>query len=390
MLSTLSLAAAATALLAPLAAAAPAPLVASAPVLAKRAVAVPEFNITYTSPYNASLPKTLVLATGGTIAGSSSSNTDSTAYTAGVVGIAQLVDAVPELLNVSNIYGWQVSNVGSESLSDAIALNLSKIANEALCSEGAEYDAVVITHGTDTLEETAYFLDATVTCDKPVVVVGSMRPSTAVSADGPNNLLQAVTTAVTPSSAGRGTLVVLNDRICQAYYCAKREQNTVDTFGAPEQGYVGTLLSVHPVYYYPAVQPTFKQVYDISNVTVLPSVEIFYGYQGADFHLLNASIASGAEGVVIAGTGAGSLTDAGMGNVDALNAEGIPVVRSSKINNGFVVPGDYADVISSGSLNPVKSRRLLQILLALGKNTTEVKDAFEGELQKFLTYQVSA
>ncbi|GAA6004228.1 hypothetical protein JCM10207_002493 [Rhodosporidiobolus poonsookiae] len=388
MLSTASFAAAA-ALLAGSAVAAP--LVANFPVLHERAaVSAPALNITYQSTYNSSLPKTLVLATGGTIAGSSFSNTDSTAYTAGVVGIGQLVEAVPELLNVSNIYGMQVSNVGSESLTDAIALNLSKIANEALCSGTPEYDSVVITHGTDTLEETAYFLDATLTCNKTVVVVGSMRPSTAISADGPNNLLQAVTTAVTPSSQGRGTLVVLNDRICQAYYCAKREANTVDTFAAPEQGYVGTLLSDKPLYYYPAVEPTFKSTFDISNVTELPSVEILYGFQGTDFHLLNATIAAGAKAVVIAGTGAGSLTDAGMDNVDAAISAGIPVVRSTKINNGFVVPGDYPSVIASGSLNPVKSRRLLQILLALGKTNDEIKEEFEAKLSAFLDYQITA
>ncbi|BGP18326.1 hypothetical protein JCM10213_008499 [Rhodosporidiobolus nylandii] len=376
----------AAALLAGSAVAAPAPIVPVHTLVQHDAAAeqVP-LNITYSSgTTNSSLPRTLILATGGTIAGSSASNTDSTTYQAGVVGIATLVQAVPELLNISNIDGMQVSNVGSESLTDAIALNLSKIANEALCSSDASYDAVVITHGTDTLEETAFFLDATVTCDKPVVVVGAMRPSTAISADGPNNLLQAVTVAVTPDSAARGTLVVLNDRIAQAYYVAKREQNTLDTFQAPEQGFVGTLLSDKPLYYYPAVQPTFKNVYDISNVTELPYVEVLYGYQGTDFHLLNATVASGAKAVVIAGTGAGSLTNAGMDEVDSVIASGIPIVRSSKINNGFVVPGDYDGPIASGNLNPVKSRRLLQILIALGKTNDEIKDAFEGKLAKYL------
>ncbi|GAA5903815.1 hypothetical protein JCM6882_001322 [Rhodosporidiobolus microsporus] len=388
-------------MLAPLAAvlalagtAAAAPLAASVHTLAERAPihGVPELDITYSSPANSSLPKTLILATGGTIAGSSASNTDSTTYQAGVVGIATLVQAVPELLNVSNIDGMQVSNVGSESLTDEIALRLSKITNEALCGANASYDAVVITHGTDTLEETAYFLDATVSCDAPVVITGAMRPSSAISADGPNNLLQAVTTAVTPDSKARGTLVVLNDRICQAYYCAKREANTLDTFAAPEQGYVGTLLSDKPFYYYPAVQPTFKEIYDITNVTELPPVEIFYGYQGADFHLLNASVASGAKAIVIAGTGAGSLTDAGIELITEVASSGIPIVRSTKINNGFVVPGDYSDagVIAAGSLNPVKSRRLLQILLALGKNATEIQDAFEGKLSSYLNYNIAA
>ncbi|GAA5980692.1 hypothetical protein JCM11641_000178 [Rhodosporidiobolus odoratus] len=367
-----------------LAAPAALPVVETRALVERAPVYTPAINITYSSPINSSLPKTLILATGGTIAGSSSSNTDSTAYQAGVVRIEVLIQAVPELLNISNIDGMQVSNVGSESLTDEIALKLSKIVNEAVCGSNASYDAVVITHGTDTLEETAFFLDATVTCDAPVVVVGSMRPSTAISADGPNNLLQAVTTAVTPDSRARGTLVVMNDRISQAYYVIKRDQNAVQTFGAPIPGYIGALLSDKPLYFYPASQPTFKQVFDVSNVTELPYVEILYGYQGADFHLLNATVASGAKAVVIAGTGAGSLTVAGIDLIQAETAAGIPIVRSSKINNGFVVPGDYDNVIASGTLNPVKSRRLLQILIALGKSTEQIQSAFEDKLKSSL------
>ncbi|GAA5825759.1 hypothetical protein JCM10212_003286, partial [Sporobolomyces blumeae] len=299
------------------------------------------FNITYSSPRNStydSLPKLLIMATGGTIAGSSASNTDSTAYTAGVVGIAALVEAVPELLTTAQIDGVQVSNVGSESLTDAIALNLSKLSNKALCGADAEYDGVVITHGTDTLEETAFLMDITVNCSKPVVVVGAMRPSTAISADGPNNLLSAARTAVSKYSRDRGALIVLNDRICSAFYCQKNEANTVDTFTAPEFGFLGHLLSVEPFYHYPAVQPTFKKTFDISNVDALPPVEIFYGYQGVDFHLINSSIASGAKGIITAGTGAGSIAKAGLPTIQAAVEGGIPVIASTKINNGFVVP----------------------------------------------------
>ena len=187
---------------------------------------------------------------------------------------------------------------------------------------------------TDTLEETAYFIDATLQCDKTVVVVGAMRPSTAVSADGcalsfpslppdplsiqplsadteslssfppddsPNNLIQAVTTAVDPSSVGRGTLVVMNDRIVEAIYVEKTHANTVDTFKADEQGSVGMLLSDKAFYYHAAAKPTFKKVYDVSKVAALPRVDLFMGYQGADLDLFNASIAKGSKGIVIAG-----------------------------------------------------------------------------------------
>ncbi|GAA5992157.1 hypothetical protein JCM10908_001794 [Rhodotorula pacifica] len=349
-----------------------------------------QLNITYQSNHTANLPRTLIMATGGTIAGSSSSNTDSTGYTAGVVGIEALVQAVPEVLAVSNIDGMQVINTGSESLTDAFALQISKLTNKALCAPDAPYDAVVITHGTDTLEETAYFLDATVQCDKPVVIVGSMRPSTAISADGPNNLIEAVTTAVTPSSTGRGTLVVLNDRIVEALYVTKTHANTVDTFKAYEEGNVGMLLSTKPFYYHAPAKPTFKKVYDISNVTALPRVDVYYAYQGANFELLNASIAQGSKGVVIAGTGSGSLSEKGLVNINAV-VDQIPIVRSTKINNGFVVPGEaYPTVISSGVLNPVKSRRLLQILLALGKNASQIRTEFEEPLLSYLNYNITS
>lgn len=349
-----------------------------------------QFNITYQSNHTAHLPKTLIMATGGTIAGSGSSNTDSTGYTAGVVGIAALVQAVPEVLGVSNIDGMQVINTGSESLSDSFALHISKLANKALCASDAPYDAVVITHGTDTLEETAYFIDATLQCDKPVVVVGAMRPSTAVSADGPNNLIQAVTTAVDPSSVGRGTLVVMNDRIVEAIYVEKTHANTVDTFKADEQGSIGMLLSDKAFYYHAAAKPTFKKVYDVSKVAALPRVDLFMGYQGADLDLFNASIAKGSKGIVVAGTGSGSISDIGIANVNAI-VDKVPVVRSTKINNGFVVPGAYyPTVISSGVLNPVKTRRLLQILLALGKNASEIRTEFEEPLKSYINFNITS
>ncbi|KWU44504.1 L-asparaginase [Rhodotorula sp. JG-1b] len=357
-----------------------------------------QFNITYQSNHTAHLPKTLIMATGGTIAGSGSSNTDSTGYTAGVVGLAALVQAVPEVLAVSNIDGMQVINTGSESLSDSFALHISKLANKALCAADAPYDAVVITHGTDTLEETAYFIDATLQCDKTVVVVGAMRPSTAVSADGPNNLIQAVTTAVDPSSVGRGTLVVMNDRIVEAIYVEKTHANTVDTFKADEQGSVGMLLSDKAFYYHAAAKPTFKKVYDVSKVAALPRVDLFMGYQGADLDLFNASIAKGSKGMRAdspttfprTGTGSGSISDIGIANVNAI-VDKVPVVRSTKINNGFVVPGAYyPTVISSGVLNPVKTRRLLQILLALGKNSSEIRTEFEEPLKSYINFNITS
>lgn len=235
---------------------------------------------------------------GGTIAGSSSSNTATTGYTAGAVGILTLLNAVPEALNISNVAGVQVANVGSSDVTSSILLDLSKKINEFVCNDDTMSGAV-ITHGTDTLEETAFFLDATVNCNKPVVIVGSMRPSTAISADGPFNLLEAITVGVSPKAVGRGALVVLNDRIVSAYYVTKTNANTLDTFKAVEQGNLGALISNTPYFFYPPVEPTGKIAYDVSNVTEIPRVDIIFSNQDMHNDTLYNAVSSGAKGIVV-------------------------------------------------------------------------------------------
>ncbi len=159
-------------------------------------------------PTNGSLPNITIYATGGTIASCGSTNTQTTYYSVDV-GIQTLIDAVPQLLNNSNIRGQQVSNTDSGSITSKILLNLTKLINNELAKPGSQ--GVVVTHGTDTLEETAFFLDLTVRSEKPVIMTGAMRPSTSLSADGPLNLFQAVTLAGSNSSLGRGTMVGLNE-----------------------------------------------------------------------------------------------------------------------------------------------------------------------------------
>ncbi|KAF7890015.1 uncharacterized protein EAF02_002430 [Botrytis sinoallii] len=331
---------------------------------------------------NASLPNITVFATGGTIAGSSSSNTATTGYTAGAVGILTLLDAVPEVLNVSNVAGVQISNVGSEDVTSSILLDLSKQINEVICNDDTMSGAV-ITHGTDTLEETAFFMDATVNCGKPVVIVGSMRPSTAISADGPFNLLEAITVGVSPKAVGRGALVVLNDRIVSAYYVTKTNANTMDTFKAVEMGNLGTLISNTPYFFYPPVEPTGKIAYDISNVTEIPRVDILFANQDMHNDTLYNAVSSGAKGIVIAGAGAGGVsTSFNYAMEDVINRLNIPIVQSTRAPNGEVplsdVSSETALHIASGYLNPQKSKVLLGILLALEKNSTEISEAFAG------------
>jgi len=159
------------------------------------------------------------------------------------------------MLNITNVYGVQVANVGSPSINSTIQLDLARHANDLLCSPGSTIDSVIITHGTDTLEETAMFMDLTVNCGKPVVIVGAMRPATAISADGPANLYQAVSAGIYPDSKDRGALIVMNDRIGSAFYTQKTHVNYLDTFKAPEPGYLGGFFNNLPFYYYDAATP---------------------------------------------------------------------------------------------------------------------------------------
>src|SRR6201981_750878 len=182
-------------------------------------------------------PNVVILATGGTIAGAAASGTQA-GYTSGAVNIDAMIAAVPGITDLANIKGEQISNVGSQDISFDIMLTLAKRINQLLATP--EVDGIVVTHGTDTMEETAFFLNLAVKSDKPVVMVGSMRPSTAVSADGPLNLFNAVGVAVDPRSRGRGVLVVMNDWIHGAHSLTKTSTTAVQTFMSPLRGLVGT------------------------------------------------------------------------------------------------------------------------------------------------------
>ncbi|KAL3264749.1 hypothetical protein ABHI18_000454 [Aspergillus niger] len=329
---------------------------------------------------NTTLPNVTIFATGGTIAGSDSSSTATTGYTSGAVGVLSLIDAVPSMLDVANVAGVQVANVGSEDITSDILISMSKKLNRVVCEDPTMAGAV-ITHGTDTLEETAFFLDATVNCGKPIVIVGAMRPSTAISADGPFNLLEAVTVAASTSARDRGAMVVMNDRIASAYYVTKTNANTMDTFKAMEMGYLGEMISNTPFFFYPPVKPTGKVAFDITNVTEIPRVDILFSYEDMHNDTLYNAISSGAQGIVVAGAGAGGVTTSFNEAIeDVINRLEIPVVQSMRTVNGEVplsdVSSDTATHIASGYLNPQKSRILLGLLLSQGKNITEIADVF--------------
>ncbi|KAI4597742.1 hypothetical protein KJ359_004017 [Pestalotiopsis sp. 9143b] len=326
--------------------------------------------------YNASHPNITIFATGGTIAGSASSSDQTTGYQAGALGVDVLIAAVPQLWNVSNPSGIQVANVGSESITPAILLNMTKQIQAELDSPYCQ--GVVVTHGTDTLEETAFFLDLTLRTEKPVVVVGAMRPATAISADGPINLLEAVTLAASESARGRGAMVVLNDRIANAYYVTKTNANAVDTFKATEQGFLGFFIDIKPIFYFAPALPVGKPYFDLSNTTVLPQVDVLYGYQGLNPALATAAVESGAKGLVLAGMGAGGWTDDGLEVIDALIADnGTAVVDSRRTMDGYVEAADTTGYYGGGWLNPQKGRIMLQLAINAGYSDSQMRTLFE-------------
>ncbi|KAH0425124.1 l-asparaginase [Colletotrichum camelliae] len=326
--------------------------------------------------FNASLPNITIFATGGTIAGSASSNAQTTGYQAGALGVDILIDAVPELWNVSNVKGVQVANVDSGSITPEILLNLTRLVQEAL--DDPYCQGAVVTHGTDTTEESAFFLDLTVKSEKPVVVVGAMRPATAISADGPINLLEAVTLAGNPDAKGRGTMIVLNDRIGSAFYTTKTHSNSLDTFKAVEQGYLGFFLDIKPIFYYPAVLPYGRVYFNVSEATELPEVDILFGHQALQPALATAAVEAGAKGLVLAGMGAGGWTTPGRDTLKKLAEEhDTQIVVSSRTMGGFVEDDDALNTYGGWNLNPQKSRIMLQLALYASYTSEQLETLFK-------------
>ncbi|MBT2263158.1 type II asparaginase [Bacillus safensis] len=328
---------------------------------------------------NKSLSNIKVLATGGTIAGSSDSDTDTTGYKSGSLGIDKVIASVPQLKDIANVTGEQVANVGSENVDNALLLKLAKRVNELLKDD--QVDGIVITHGTDTLEETAYFLHLVVKSDKPVVVVGSMRPASAISADGPLNLYHAVKIASAKEAKGKGVMVTLNDRIASARFVTKTNTTTTDAFKSLEQGYIGEVTGeVVSFYNEPTRKHTTESEFDVSKIKELPQVDILYGYQNDQKYMYDAAVKAGAKGIVVAAAGNGTMsTEAIKGATDAVKKD-VVVVRSSRTGNGIVTrekTDDEHHFVSSDSLNPQKARILLMLALTKTKDPGKVQRYYE-------------
>jgi L-asparaginase type II len=327
----------------------------------------------------ASLPNVVILATGGTIAGSAPSATQMTGYDPGQIGIQVLINAVPQMKQYANVSGEQVANIGSFAMTHEVWLKLANRVNELLAS--SMVDGIVITHGTDTLEETAYFLNLVVKSDKPVVLVGAMRPATAISADGPVNLLNAVRLAVSPKARGRGVLVGMNDQINGARDVTKTNTTHVETFKSWELGYLGYIQNGEPYFYRDTTRKhTYMTEFDITGLKELPYVEILYSHVQGDATLVNALVAANVKGIVNAGMGHGSIFPVTRDALSAVAKSGIPVVKSSRVGNGIVTrvaDDDKYGFIVGDTLNPQKARILLMLALTKTNDAAAIQRMFD-------------
>ncbi|MGF6955943.1 L-asparaginase [Paraburkholderia youngii] len=315
-----------------------------------------------------SLPCIAVLATGGTIAGAAADAANTSGYQAGVVGVDQLLAAVPALSTVARIAPEQIASVDSKDMALPLWTTLAQRINTLLASD--DVDGVVVTHGTDTLEETAYLLHLTVKSDKPVVLTAAMRPASALSADGPLNLLNAVTVAAHAASRGQGVLVAFNNRIHSARDVVKTSTYAVDAFQSPEIGALGWVQDGR-VEFQRGVVRAHTLASEFAIDTAWPHVEIVVSYAGVSRTAVDALVAAGVRGIVVAGTGNGSFHQALQQALAEAVSRGIAVVRSSRVGSGHVMRNgaaadDALGFVSAGTLNPYKARVLLMLALAAG------------------------
>ncbi|EOH7129068.1 type II asparaginase [Campylobacter jejuni] len=319
-----------------------------------------------------------ILGTGGTIAGFIDSTIATTGYAAGAIDIDVLIKAVPQIRDLADISWEQIANIDSSNMCDEIWLRLAKKIAK-LFAEGI--DGVVITHGTDTMEETAYFLNLTIKSDKPVVLVGAMRPSTAISADGPKNLYNAVALVVNKEAKNKGVMVAINDKILSARGVVKTHSLNVDAFSSPDFGDLGYIVDGKVFFYNNVAKAHTKNApFDVSKLTSLPKVDILYSYSNDGSGVaVKALFEHGTKGIVVAGSGAGSIHKNQKDVLKELLKKGLKVVVSSRVVAGCVAVSDSDEklgFISAEDLNPQKARVLLMLALTKTSDPKKIQEYF--------------
>ena len=330
----------------------------------------------------ADLPRIAVILTGGTIDSVGTDRLDLAWYIeAGKrLGDGELVGSVPELKEIATLTETPFRRLPSHALTSKDLLDLNQTIHDLLLNDKA--DGVVITHGTNTLEETAYFLHLTLKTDKPVVLVGAMRPASALSADGYLNLLNAVRVAASPEARGRGVMVVLNEAIMSGRDVTKTATYRVQTFEGRDLGPLGYADNDGKVVFYhsPARKHTTQTEFDVRGLEELPRVDVVLGYLGADGTFPNAAVAAGAQGIIAASTGAGRPTPLEEQALDAAHEKGVVIVQSSRVGSGRVVrsPGLVRKGwIGADNLVPWKAKLLLQLGLTVTRDADALQKMYE-------------
>lgn len=319
--------------------------------------------------------KVIIIGTGGTIAGRSGAAEDLTGYHAGELSVESLLSSVPGLMHYGPFECEQFSNIDSSDVTVEHWVRLAATVQRYVDDDTVA--GIVITHGTDSMEETAYFLHLTVDTDKPVVLTGSMRPATAISADGPLNLLMAVQTVRAEASRGKGIIVALNGYLDCAREVAKLHTTDVATFGNDYFGHMGLVQDGIPFYYYePLRRHTKYSEFARLGEQTLPQVEILYLYGGIKENFVAAALSRRLDGLVVAGLGHGIIPQRIQSQLSSLT---IPIVRASKTGHGMVSPmknDGLHDMVAADTLTPVKARILLMLGLTKTRHVDELQSMF--------------
>jgi L-asparaginase len=327
------------------------------------------------------VPRVRLVATGGTISN----------RTGGRLTAEELVQSMPGIERYAKPEFEQFSNLASSELTLDQWLALAKRLNEIFRTEPS-IAGLVVTSGTDTLEELAYFLDLTVRSDKPVVVVGSMRNPSTLGYEGAANLLEGFRVAASPDARGKGALVVLNDEINAAREATKTDALRLNTFQTRGYGILGVVDADRVAFYRSSLKRHSAQSeFDIASVATLPRVDVILVYQGADGDLIKAAADAGAKGIVIAGAGAGATSGTQQDGIDYATKKGVFVVTTTRTGAGRIAagrggrgrggaagppPDEIRRRIAGEDLAPVKARVLLMLGLTRTSDPAEIQRIF--------------
>lgn len=318
-----------------------------------------------------------IVATGGTIAGTGQTG-KTVAYRAGEMNLDEIIKTIPMIQDVAYIKEYQLMNVDSNEMNPERWMTLANTINEIVSDD--DIDGVVITHGTDTLDETAYFLNLTLNTIKPVVITGAMRPATATSADGPYNLYQAVCLATHDNAKNQGVMGLFSNTIFSGRDIQKVSNYKIDAFDQKAFGCLGYMQD-DEVYFFSCSFKlhTLGSQFSKQKLTSLPQVAIAYYYAGASSKMLY-DLAATHQGIVLVGSGNGNYSQDWLNAINDLSNKGIVFVRASRVPNGIVFNDHVFDphqyCIAANTLSAQKARVLLMLALSQTQDREEIRTIF--------------